>query len=131
MNEDFKVPDNVENYGSHYSGNGLWDKVKIVAQKAGLKAIYMVLLLYYVLQSPNVSKADKAKIYGALGYFILPIDIIPDVIPFLGFSDDIAVLAWAIHAVWTNITPEIKYQAKSKLSDWFGSFDNSELGNLQ
>ena len=125
-----KVPQNIESYQSNYSESGLWKKVKSVAKKAGIKTIYMVLLLHYVLKSPDVPLEDKAKIYGALGYFILPIDLIPDFIPAVGYSDDVAALAFALHAVWKNVTPEIKEQAQRKLREWFGSFDPDELENI-
>ena len=125
-----KVPQNIESYQSNYSESGLWKKIKSVAKKAGIKTIYMVLLLHYVLKSPDVPLEDKAKIYGALGYFILPIDLIPDFIPVVGYSDDVAALAFALHAVWKNVTPEIKEQAQRKLREWFGYFDLSELENL-
>ena len=125
-----KVPQNIESYQSNYSESGLWKKVKSVAKKAGIKTIYMVLLLHYVLKSPDVPLEDKAKLYGALGYFILPIDLIPDFIPAVGYSDDVAALAFALHAVWKNVTPEIKEQAQRKLREWFGSFDPNELENI-
>ena len=125
-----KVPQNIESYQSEYSESGLWKKVKTVAKKASIKTIYMVLLLHYVLKSPNVSIEDKAKIYGALGYFILPIDLIPDFIPIVGYSDDVAALAYALHAVWKNVTPEIKQQAQQKLRSWFGNYNPNELNNL-
>ena len=118
-----KIPQDIEKYNSHYSERGLWSKIKSVAKKAGSKTIYMVLLLHYVLKSPDVSIKEKAKIYGALGYFILPIDLIPDAIPFVGYSDDITALASILHSVWKNVTPEIKQQAQQKLKDWF---DNKE-----
>ena len=125
-----KVPQNIESYQSNYSESGLWKKVKSVAKKAGIKTIYMVLLLHYVLKSPDVPLKDKAKIYGALGYFILPIDLIPDFIPVVGYSDDVAALAFALHAVWKNVTPEIKQQAQQKLRSWFGNYNPNELNNL-
>ena len=118
-----KIPQDIEKYNSHYSERGLWSKIKSVAKKAGSKTIYMVLLLHYVLKSPDVSIKEKAKIYGALGYFILPIDLIPDAIPFVGYSDDITALTSILHSVWKNVTPEIKQQAQQKLKDWF---DNKE-----
>lgn len=125
-----KVPQNIESYQSNYSESGLWKKVKSVAKKAGIKTIYMVLLLHYVLKSPDVPLEDKAKIYGALGYFILPIDLIPDFIPIVGYSDDVTALAFALHAVWKNVTPEMKQQAQRKLKEWFGYFEPYELENL-
>ena len=74
-----KKINDYSSYGCYFSNSGLWNKVKSVAQKAGVKVVYAVLLLYYVTIDENVSAGDKAKIYGALGYFILPIDFIPDI----------------------------------------------------
>lgn len=121
------MENNIESYKSEYSDKKFWDKVVTVAKKAGIKVIYAALLLYYVLQDPNVSTLDKAKIYGALGYFILPIDLIPDFIPVVGYSDDLAALAWAIHSVWKNITPKMKAKAKTQLHEWFGDYDSDTL----
>jgi uncharacterized membrane protein YkvA (DUF1232 family) len=71
--------------------------------------------------------ADKAKIFGALGYFILPIDLIPDAIPVAGYTDDLAALVWALKTIWNNITPDIQEQAYERLTSWFGYVDKSEL----
>ena len=60
-------------------------------------------------------------IYGALAYFISPIDIIPDLLPGLGYTDDLTVLLAAIGIVAANITPAIKEQARAKASDWFSN----------
>lgn len=121
-----KVTD-YSSYGSNYSESKLWDKIKQVARKAGIKVVYAVLLLYYVATDKNVSKADKAKIYGALGYFILPIDLIPDMTPGVGYTDDMAALLWALHAVWSNVTPEIERKAKACLREWFGEVREEDL----
>lgn len=125
-----KTPQNIEKYKENYSESKLWDKVKSVAKKAGVKTTYIVLLLFYVLRSPDVSTEDKAKIYGALGYFILPFDLVPDAVPMFGFADDLSALAWALHSVWKNITPEIKQQAQNKLSDFFGEIDPADLEKI-
>jgi uncharacterized membrane protein YkvA (DUF1232 family) len=101
-----------------------------VARWAGAKVMYAVLLLYYVLQSPTISKADKGKIYGALGYFILPTDLVVDFLPIVGYSDDLAALMIALHAVATNITPEVKAQAKAKLSKWFGEKSQKKIDGM-
>jgi uncharacterized membrane protein YkvA (DUF1232 family) len=98
-----------------------------VAKAAGVKVIYAVLLLYYASTSSNISLADRAKIYGALGYFILPLDIIPDAIPVAGYTDDMAALVWALKTIWNNITPDIHEQAYNRLTSWFGYVDKSEL----
>lgn len=118
---------NYLDYQKYFDTNALWEKVSAVARKAGVKAIYAVLLLFYSATDSTVSSTDKAKIYGALGYFILPLDLIPDPTPIMGFSDDMAALMWALKAVWDNITPEIHAKARAKLTEWFGEVKESDL----
>ena len=125
-----KTPQDVEKYKENYSESKLWDKVKSVAKKAGVKTTYIVLLLFYILKSPDATKEDKAKICGALGYFILPLDLVPDAVPMFGFADDLSALAWALHTVWKNITPEIKQQAQKKLLELFPDANTADLDKL-
>jgi uncharacterized membrane protein YkvA (DUF1232 family) len=122
-----KALESYDSYKQYYSNDGLWDKIAKVAKAAGVKVVYAALLLYYASMSPNISMADKAKIFGALGYFILPIDLIPDAIPVMGYTDDLAALVWALKTIWNNITPDIQEQAYERLTSWFGYVDKSEL----
>jgi uncharacterized membrane protein YkvA (DUF1232 family) len=121
------TPKNIEKYADRYNEQDLIKKITRAAKKAGIKVIYLALLLYYVLKSPKVKMADKGKIWGALGYFILPIEIIPDFIPIVGYTDDLAALMWAFYSVAKNVTPEIEAQAKKKLHEWFGDYDEKDI----
>ncbi len=112
--------ENMKRYRKHYSESGLWKKLSGVARKAGSKVVYAALLLYYVLMDKNTPDKYKATIIGALGYFILPLDIIPDAIPLLGFSDDLTALIAGVKAVCDCITPDLKRQAIGKMCQWFG-----------
>jgi len=129
-NSDCPVPADLNTYQKHFSFNGLMSKIKETAKKAGLKAIYMALLLYYALESPTCTTMDKAIIYGALGYFISPLDIVPDILPLIGLSDDIAVLAWAYSRIKHNVSDMTREKAKTKLKIWFGDFDEKEIDDL-
>ena len=129
-NSDCPVPADLSKYEKDFSFDSLMSKIKETAKKAGLNAIYMALLLYYALESPTISTVDKAIIYGALGYFICPIDIAPDILPFIGLTDDIAVLAWAFSRVKSNVNDMTREKAKTKLKIWFGNFDESEIDDL-
>ena len=122
-----KQPQDVTIYEKNYSESGFWDKAAKVAKKAGGKAIYCALILYYILKSDEVSTKDKALIMGALGYFILPVDLIPDAIPVVGFTDDVAALVGCYMAVKANVTPEIEAQAQAKYREWFDTEVYPEL----
>lgn len=115
-----KTPKDIEKYQDYYSEPQFWDKAKSVARQAGIKVIYAALVLYYALQNPAISMKDKSMILGALGYFILPVDLIPDFLPALGFTDDLAALVIVYNKVSKAITPEVKSKAKVKLTSWFG-----------
>ena len=125
-----REPKNIEKYKKNYSESGLQRKLTKAARWVGAKALYAVLLLYYVLRSPNVSIADKSKIYGALGYFILPTDMIMDFIPVVGYTDDMAAIMWAIRTIANNITPEIKAQAKAKLGELIDKYDENKIDEV-
>lgn len=125
-----RKPKDVEKYQVNYSENKLLRKLSSAAKWAGAKVVYAVLLLYYVLRSPNISAADKSKIYGALGYFILPTDLVLDIIPMMGYTDDMAALLWALHTVINNLTPEIKQQAKDKLAELLGTVDEKKIEEI-
>ncbi len=103
-----------------YSENNYWNKVKTVAKIAGTEVIDKALQLYYAMQAPTTPAMAKAVIIGSLGYFISPVDAIPDVLIGIGYVDDLAVLSAAVATVGTSITDEIKTKAEVKLTEWFG-----------
>ena len=127
MNEQNNPNKNYKKYEQFYSEEGLMDKLTTFGKKAGIKTVYAALLLYYVLLSKDVPLKEKGLIIGALGYLILPIDLIPDIVPVAGFTDDFAALTYAIHAVRSYISPEVEAQAKGKLREWFRSFTEADL----
>ncbi|MBQ8704378.1 MAG: DUF1232 domain-containing protein [Bacteroidales bacterium] len=101
-------------YEQHYNEDGFWKKVRRIAAQVGAKVLYPALQLYFVLQSKEVPVKTKTLILGALGYLILPADLIPDFIPALGFTDDLTALMVALRAVNTHLTPDINRQAKEQ-----------------
>ncbi|UAL54596.1 DUF1232 domain-containing protein [Metabacillus dongyingensis] len=112
----------------HYSETKFWSKLKKYGKKAGSSVVYAVLLLYFTLQKPEVPAKTKAIIIGALGYFILPLDLIPDLAVGVGYTDDLGALGLALLQVAMYIDQDIKDQAKQKLVEWFGDqVDTSDV----
>lgn len=109
-----------QGFSKEYSEEGFWEKVKKYAKVAGSEVIGKALQLYYTMQLPATPIWAKAVIIGALGYFISPIDAIPDAIPVVGYVDDLGVIVAALATVSTYVTDDVKAKAKAKLIEWFG-----------
>ena len=121
-----KFNENIQKYAADFSSGDLWEKLKKYAAKLGAKVVYTALKLYYVSLDPTISAADKLIITAALGYLILPIDLVPDWLPG-GFIDDGLILAWALKQMQGVITNQAKQQAQAKLREWFPNVNVEEL----
>ena len=110
----------VEKYGNSYSEAGLWNKITGNVKKVGANLLYEVLQLFYVAQNPNVPMRIRAAVIAPLGYFISPVDLIPDLTPVVGYSDDAAVIAMAIAFAHAYIDDDIRQRAQDKLVALFG-----------
>ena len=124
-----ELPDFM-NYANKFSQSEFVEKISRIAKRAGAKLVYAALILFYTLQSDKVSTKNKALIIGALGYMISPLDVVPDAIPIVGLSDDLAVLLYVLKTGWTDIDPSIQERAREKLSKWFDEDEISEINNL-
>jgi uncharacterized membrane protein YkvA (DUF1232 family) len=103
-----------------YSDSGFWEKLKKYAKSAGSEVVEKALTLYYVAADSNTPASAKAIIYGALGYFIFPVDIISDFIPVVGYTDDTVALAAAVKAMVDYTEQDHIDAAKEKIKEWFG-----------
>ena len=112
---------NVEKYSDSYSEDGLWNKISGNLKKVGAGLIYEVLQLFYVAQNPNVPMKIRAAMVAPLGYFISPVDLIPDLTPVVGYTDDAAVIAMAIAFAHAYIDDDIRNKAKDKIRMLFGA----------
>src|SRR5215470_8301270 len=90
-----------------------WIKFKQVVAK--LPFAEDLLAAYYCAFDRQTPRHVQASLLGALAYFILPFDFVPDMMPMLGFTDDAAVLATALRLVASHITPEHREAARAAL----------------
>lgn len=118
---------NILPSGEDYSEKKLFEKISKVARKAGMKAVYATLILYYALTDNNVAMKDKAIVIGALGYFICPVDFIPDLLGPMGYTDDFTTMILAVQSIWATITPSVTAKASARLEAWFGKVEDTDL----
>jgi len=76
-----------------------------------------VVAAYYCALDPNTPGKAKAVLLGALAYFIMPMDAIPDFLALVGYSDDIAVLTLAIATVRSNLTEAHRIAARKSIAN--------------
>ena len=94
---------------------GFWTKAhKFAAQ---LPFAEDLLAAWYCAFDRDTPLQVKAALIGALAYFVLPFDAVPDVLPFLGFADDAAILATALRMVANHLTPAHRAAAQRKLDE--------------
>jgi uncharacterized membrane protein YkvA (DUF1232 family) len=93
---------------------GFWSKAKRVA--ARLPFAEDLLSAYYCAFDRTTPIQVKAALLGALAYFVLPFDLVPDILPVLGYADDAAVLATALRLVASHIRPEHREAARQALA---------------
>ena len=93
--------------------NGFWPKVRRVARR--IPFLDHLLAAYYCTLDPKTPIQAKAVLMGALAYFVLPVDVIPDFIAGFGFTDDATVLYAAIRSVGKYIRDEHRERAKQLL----------------
>ena len=105
-------------YIEHYSDDSFWQKSKKFAIKVGKEAMEKSLIMYSCLKDPDTPRKHKNVIMGALGYFIMPLDLIPDLLPG-GWGDDLGALALAFAIVTKSIKPEHVENAQGKLNKLF------------
>ena len=90
-----------------------WTKLKGLA--ARLPFAEDLIAAHYCAFDRQTPLHVKAALIGAIAYFVLPCDFIPDVLPVIGYSDDAAVLAAAIKLVSSHITPDHREAARQTL----------------
>lgn len=94
-----------------------WDKLRRFAAKVPF--VEDAVAAYYCALDPNTPLRVRGMLLAALAYFVLPYDLIPDMLPVLGFADDAALLATVIGLVATHITPTHRAAAARSLGKDF------------
>ncbi|MDP6872151.1 MAG: YkvA family protein [Alphaproteobacteria bacterium] len=92
-----------------------WPKIRRVLGRVPFAS--ELIAAYYCAIDPATPAHVKAILLGALAYFIVPVDMVPDFIVLLGFTDDAAVLFMAVNRVRRHIRPEHRERARDYLAN--------------
>ena len=107
----------------------IWDKFKTYALRAGRVATKPILTFYHVMRDSETTTLEKALIYGAIAYIVIPADLLPRrALSILGILDDAAVIAYVYNKVSNKVTAAIRNQVDTQLDEWFGAEIIEEIG---
>lgn len=99
----------------------LKSKIKVWANRAGRVAAKPMLQFYYVLTDSQTSTSEKAMLYAAILYTVLPVSALPQrIFKLLGILDEGAAIIYVYKKVSEKITPEINAKADATIQEWFG-----------
>jgi uncharacterized membrane protein YkvA (DUF1232 family) len=96
-------------------GSEFFARLKRVAKR--LPFAEDLLAAWICARDPATPRRVRLTLLAALGYFVLPVDALPDIMPILGFTDDAAVIAAALAAVAGSITPEHREKARQAMAE--------------
>lgn len=119
--KDFK--EFIKSYRDLFSENKFTELVMNKATKVGTKVLYTGLLLFHAYRRQETPIWAKNIIIGTLGYLVTPIDVIPDLTPVLGYTDDLGVLSFGLVTIASYINNEVKEKATTNMDSWFPTWN--------
>ena len=97
----------------NFNDQGFLRKLARYALRLGRPVVEQLYALYFMLRAEATPMRSKMVIVGALLYFVSPIDLVPDILGPLGFSDDLAVIAMVFKQVQAYLTDDIRSKASA------------------
>jgi uncharacterized membrane protein YkvA (DUF1232 family) len=116
---------NESSAGEEISSVTFWRKLRGMVAIAGHKTLFSSLVLFNCLKDRDTPAWARGVIVGALGYLILPTDLIPDMLPGVGYGDDWSTIVVALGTVAAYIKETHKLRAKEQLDKLFGGRNNA------
>jgi len=102
-----------------FDESSLFAKLARYGAAAGREVVEKVLWLWFASRRPELPVWARTAVYGALAYFVLPTDAIPDLIPALGYTDDIGVLSYALVTIARYVDADVRRRTAVVLSRLF------------
>jgi uncharacterized membrane protein YkvA (DUF1232 family) len=120
----------INKYAKYYSEGDFLKKISKVSGKIGSELLVHLILLYYLVSDKKIPLKTRLIFIAALGYFILPTDLVADIIPGLGFTDDLAFIAYAFSTANDFISPELREKAQQKANSLLNKNSSEAIEEL-
>jgi len=110
--------DKLSGYEKYYEEHNFLTKLKKIIFKLSEEVVIHTLMLWFLLLSGKVPIKTRLLIVAALGYLVMPADLVSDFIPALGFTDDVAFLTYTFNQTTRYMDKSIRKKAVEKLQKW-------------
>jgi len=110
--------------------NSVWQKLQKHGKSIGQKTVYSVLLMFYAFRQRRIPLYARSIVYGTLGYFLAPLDAIPDLTPLLGYTDDLGVLSFGLVTIAAYINDDVRIAARKVVKRMFKELDFEALQSV-
>lgn len=117
---DEELNESMDKYAESYDDGKFLSVVKTYGKKIGGSVVTKALELYYLLQRGEIANKIKLMIMGALAYLVCPVDLLPDVLPLVGWTDDAAAIGLVVNQLSSYIDSDIEGMAREKTEEIFG-----------
>ncbi len=121
---------NLDKYKKYFNLDKVQGHARKFMRQMSTKGIYTLLLLFYAFQGKETPSWAKNIIIGTIGYFLSPIDAIPDLTPVIGMTDDIGVLSFGIVTIACYINDEVRAKAVEQLTKIIGPVNVEDLESI-
>ncbi len=119
--------EHLDKFAKRFSVPAFWAFLRRNARLVGIKVAYAALLMFYAYNRKETPRWARRIVLGTLGYLLTPLDALPDLTPFVGYTDDLGILSFGLVTIAAYVNAEVKSKARHRLSDWFGKIDEEEL----
>jgi len=109
----------LKSFREFFSIDRFKGKVKKVGVTLGVRLTYTLFLLYFAYRQKETPFWAKNIVLGVLGYFIAPIDGIPDLTPFVGYTDDFGMLTFGLVTIAAYISKDVRFAARAAVNKFF------------
>lgn len=103
-------------FGRHHSEQGFWRKVTRLPRSASGEILERALLLWSILVDRGTPAWARVAIVACLGYFVAPMDAVPDFVPVVGLADDLSAMVLLLARLEHLATEKARERAKDKVA---------------
>jgi len=120
----------IRRYKNRFTESRFWKFIERRSRSFGQGTVYSSLLMFYAYKRKDTPGWAKRIVLGTLGYFLYPLDVVPDLSPLIGYTDDLGILSFGLVTIAAYVNQDVKDQARTHLQKWFKDTDEEAIESV-